>query len=116
MFLFCFSFCFVFVCGLVLVSQVLVYGECLEGFDYVYLVYYLDFIFQGQLLSMVYFDVVLKKVNGCIILFMYGKNFCVGIWECIIDVFVDVGYWVIVVDQVGFCKLSKLVYYQYSFQ
>lgn len=37
-------------------------------------------------------------LNGCIVVLLYGKNFCVVIWEDMIGVLSCVGYCVIVLD------------------
>lgn len=65
---------------------------------------------------MVYLDVLLVGIVfvGMVVL-LYGKNFCVVIWKDSIVVFIVVGYWVIVLDQIGFCKFSKFECYQYLF-
>lgn len=106
----------VVVVGVVFVKIGFVYGLCLEGFDYLVLVKFFKFELQGNVLEMVYLDVVFKQFNGQVVVLLYGKNFCVVIWEGMIVVFIGVGYCVIVFDQIGFCKLSKLCVYQYMFQ
>lgn len=104
-----------FVCFLLIVLVVFIYGSWLEGFDYGYLVKIFVLELQWQLLEMVYLDIVLKKVFIGVVVLLYGKNFCVVIWKELIKLLVVVGYWVIVLDQVGFCKFSKFECYQYMF-
>jgi pimeloyl-ACP methyl ester carboxylesterase len=93
-----------------------VYGPELEGFDYPYPVKQFDFASQGQNLHMAYMDVApATEAHGTIVL-LHGKNFCGATWEASIGVLSQAGYRVIVPDQIGFCKSSKLAAYQFTFQ
>ena len=47
---------------------------------------------------------------------LHGKNFCAATWETTIKALVDAGYRVVAPDQIGFCKSSKPLAYQFTFQ
>lgn len=91
-------------------------GYRLQNFDYPYPVQYHHFDSQQQSLEMAYLDVRPEgQVNGKTILLMHGKNFCAATWGSVIKSLAASGYRVIAPDQVGFCKSSKPLDYQYSF-
>jgi pimeloyl-ACP methyl ester carboxylesterase len=93
------------------------YGTELEGFPYPYAVEHFRFASQEQDLQMGYMDVSPKGLpNGHTVVLMHGKNFCGATWETTIAVLTDVGYRVVVPDQIGFCSSTKPEHYQYSFQ
>ncbi len=92
------------------------YGPELEGFDYPAPVERFRFTSQRQPLQMAYLDVRAEQPNGRTVVLLHGKNFCAATWEGTMRVLQAQGYRVIVPDQVGFCKSSKPVAYQYSFQ
>jgi pimeloyl-ACP methyl ester carboxylesterase len=50
-----------------------------------------------------------------IVVLLHGKNFCAGTWRDTIKALSAAGYRVIAPDQIGFCKSSKPLRYQYSF-
>jgi len=91
------------------------YGANLEHFEYPYPVH--DFVFesQRQALRMAYMDVRPEGNPVATAVLLHGKNFCGAYWHQTIDRLVDLGYRVVVPDQVGFCKSMKPDYYQYSF-
>lgn len=92
------------------------YGGQLQGFDYAFPVRTFDFRSQGQSLQMAYLDVApTGTANGRTVLLLHGKNFCAGTWESTIRALVADGYRVVAPDQVGFCKSSKPMGYQFSF-
>jgi pimeloyl-ACP methyl ester carboxylesterase len=91
------------------------YGAMLEGFDYDRPVNHFDFQSQGEKLRMAYIDVKPENFNGRTVVLMHGKNFCAGTWEGSIAALSKAGYRVIAPDQVGFCKSTKPLRYQYSF-
>lgn len=94
-----------------------VYGPELEGFNYPYPVQQFTFTSQKQLLHMAYMDVApVGAVNGRIVVLLHGKNFCAATWKTSIDALSQAGYRVIAIDQIGFCKSTKPLSYQYSFQ
>ncbi|WP_447555594.1 alpha/beta fold hydrolase [Vreelandella sp. EE22] len=91
-------------------------GE-LSGFEYAYPVERFEFESQGQQMQMAYLDVQPEEgnVNGRTLVLMHGKNFCAGTWEATIEALVEEGYRVIAPDQIGFCKSTKPLHYQFSF-
>lgn len=92
------------------------YGPELEGFTYPAPVHRFDFTSQGEALHMAYLDVQPEQPNGRVAVLLHGKNFCSATWEGTIRRLSDAGYRVIAPDQIGFCKSSKPMRYQYSFQ
>jgi pimeloyl-ACP methyl ester carboxylesterase len=94
-----------------------VYGPELEGFTYPYPVQQYQFTSQGTALHMAYMDMKpTGAANGRTAVLLHGKNFCGATWDATIKSLVGAGYRVIAPDQVGFCKSSKPVHYQYTFQ
>jgi len=92
------------------------YGMRLEGFAYPWPVAQYHFGSQDQTLEMAYMDVKPARPTGRTAVLLHGKNFCAATWQDTISVLVDAGYRVIAPDQIGFCKSSKPVRYQFSFQ
>jgi pimeloyl-ACP methyl ester carboxylesterase len=54
--------------------------------------------------------------NGRTAVLLHGRNFCAATWETSIKALTEAGYRVIAPDQIGFCKSSKLIHYQFSIQ
>jgi pimeloyl-ACP methyl ester carboxylesterase len=92
------------------------YGAELEGFDYPYEVHRFQFTSQEDEVFMAYMDVLPQQSNGRTAVLLHGRNFCAATWENSINVLREVGYRVIAPDQIGFCKSSKPVHYQFSIQ
>jgi pimeloyl-ACP methyl ester carboxylesterase len=92
------------------------YGSQLEGFDYPYEVHRFQFTSQGADLSMAYMDVIPQQPNGRTAVLLHGRNFCAATWETSLKVLSGAGYRVIAPDQIGFCKSSKPLDYQFSIQ
>lgn len=92
------------------------YGAELEGFDYPYEIQRFQFTSQGEDVFMAYMDVLPRQSNGRTAVLLHGRNFCAATWESSINVLRQAGYRVIAPDQVGFCKSSKPVHYQFSIQ
>jgi pimeloyl-ACP methyl ester carboxylesterase len=93
------------------------YGPELEGFSYPFRVSYFSFTSQHQALRMAYMDVKpADAANGRTVVMLHGKNFCAATWDHTIPALTQAGYRVIAIDQVGFCKSSKPIAYQFSFQ
>ena len=90
------------------------YGPELEGFAYPYEVHRFQFTSQWDEVFMAYMDVRPQQSNGRTAVLMHGRNFCAATWESSIKVLRDAGYRVIAPDQIGFCKSSKPVHYQFS--
>ena len=93
------------------------YGARLEGFEYAWPVALHGFESQRQTLEMAYLDIApTVEANGRTVLLLHGKNFCAGTWEATIHALIGAGFRVIAPDQVGFCKSTKPMGYQFSFQ
>jgi pimeloyl-ACP methyl ester carboxylesterase len=92
------------------------YGPELEGFDYPYDLHRFQFSSQGEDVHMEYMDVLPEQSNGRTAILLHGRNFCAATWEKSIEVLRKAGYRVIAPDQIGFCKSSKPVHYQFSIQ
>ncbi|KAI0160001.1 alpha/beta-hydrolase [Hypoxylon sp. FL1284] len=72
---------------------------------------------QRQDVEMAFMDVEpTVQPNGKVAICLHGKNFCGPTWEETARRLADVGYRVILPDQVGFCKSSKPKSYQYTLQ
>jgi pimeloyl-ACP methyl ester carboxylesterase len=93
-----------------------VYGPELEGFAYPYEVQRYSFTSQGVDLTMAYMDVKPPTPNGKTAVLLHGRNFCAATWETTIAALSTAGYRVIAPDQIGFCKSSKPIGYQFSIQ
>ncbi|WP_421566389.1 alpha/beta fold hydrolase [Ochrobactrum sp. EDr1-4] len=100
-------------CALLITTPALA-DPFLAGFDYGWAVNFQTIISQKQALRMAYIDVKPKQANGHTAVLLHGKNFCAGTWETTIKSLSDAGYRVIAPDQVGFCKSSKPMVYQYG--
>jgi len=102
--------------AVLLATPAAAYGPELEGFAYPYPVHDFSFDSQGERLTMRYMDVAPAKPNGATVVLLHGKNFCAATWENQIAALTEAGYRVVAPDQIGFCKSSKPVAYQFSFQ
>jgi pimeloyl-ACP methyl ester carboxylesterase len=92
------------------------YGPELQGFDYPWPVRHFRFNSQGVTLDMAYMDVMPAMPNGQTAVLLHGKNFCAATWQSTIVPLREAGYRVIAPDQIGFCKSTKPLHYQFSFQ
>jgi len=90
------------------------YGPRLEGFDYPFPVREFRTVAQGQSVEMAYMELAPARPNGRTVVLLHGKNFCGATWGDTARVLAATGYRVIVPDQIGFCKSSKPMGYQYS--
>lgn len=73
---------------------------------YPYPVNYFKLIIENQPVQMAYMDVQPQKANGKIIILFHGKNFNGFYWKDVIPYLNNLGYRVIVPDQVGWGKSS----------
>ena len=96
-------------------AQDQMYGAELEGFDYPAPVQKFSFNSQQQAVHMAYLDIQPAKANGHVVVLLHGKNFCAATWQATYEVLQGYGFRVIVPDQIGFCKSSKPIGYEYSF-
>ncbi|MEB0281601.1 alpha/beta hydrolase [Sphingomonas sp. 10B4] len=91
-------------------------GANLESFAYPFPVRWYETQSQGAPVRMAYLDVApTSAANGKTVVLLHGKNFCSATWQ---DTIVDLaahGYRVLAPDQIGFCKSSKPIGYQYSY-
>jgi pimeloyl-ACP methyl ester carboxylesterase len=88
----------------------------LTDFAYPHPVERFDFVSQGQALTMAYMDVAPAGApNGKTAVLLHGKNFCGATFESQMEALTAAGYRVVAPDQIGFCKSSKPMGYQYGF-
>lgn len=95
------------------------YGPDLEGFRYPYGVELYSFKTQAQSYVMAYMDVGPNNIGigtGRTAVLLHGRRFCGGTWGPTIAALHAAGFRVVVPDQLGFCKSSKPINYQYSFE
>ena len=86
----------------------------LENVKYPYPVSFLPIRVDGQDVRMAYMDIKPAKANGKAVILFHGKNFGGYYWTNVIQTLSEKGYRVIVPDQIGFGKSSK-VFIHYSF-
>jgi pimeloyl-ACP methyl ester carboxylesterase len=91
------------------------YDQALSGYAYPYEVKYLPISLQGFELRLAYMDVSPAKPNGRTVLLLHGKNFSGAYWQRTAARLSELGYRVVLPDQLGFGKSSKPVGVQYSF-
>src|SRR5215831_18645136 len=82
------------------------YGIAL-GFPYPSPVNLLPLVNEGEDLRMAYMDVAPSQPNGRTVVLLHGRNFPASSWAPVIKVLSEVGYRVVVPDQIGFGKSSK---------
>lgn len=95
------------------------YGVNLEGFPYPHKVELYGFRTQAQSYFMAYMDVGPDRTGigtGRTAVLLHGRRYCGGTWQQTIAALHDAGFRVIVPDQLGFCRSSKPVNYQYTFE
>ena len=95
------------------------YGPDLEGFKYPYGVALHSFKTQAQTYVMAYMDVGPSTTGigtGRTAVLLHGRRFCGGTWGPTIAALHSAGFRVVVPDQLGFCKSSKPINYQYTFE
>jgi pimeloyl-ACP methyl ester carboxylesterase len=106
-------------------SRPLAYGPDLQGFDYPYPVRLYSFKTEAQSYMMAYMDVAAPKEPpgakpalgaGRTVVLLHGEGFCGASWQTTIAALHEAGFRVVVPDQIAFCKSSKPINYQYSFQ
>ena len=95
------------------------YGPNLEGFKYPYGVGIYSFRTQAQNYIMAYMDVGPDRTGigtGRTAVLLHGWRFCGGTWGPTMTALHEAGFRVVVPDQIGFCKSSKPINYQYTFE
>jgi pimeloyl-ACP methyl ester carboxylesterase len=83
------------------------YGIALEGFAYPYSVSLLPLVNDGERVAMAYMDVAPAQPNGRTVVLLHGRNFPSSYWAPVIKTLSEIGYRVVVPDQIGFGKSSK---------
>lgn len=74
--------------------------------DYPYPVNYFKLSIEGQAVQMAYMDVKPTKANGQTAILFHGKNFNGFYWKTVVPFLNEIGYRVIVPDQIGWGKSS----------
>ncbi len=100
-------------------AAVPVYGPNLEGFAYPYPVEFYPLRTQAQSNWMAYMDVPPAgkgPVRGRTVALLSGRSFCAASWSSAIGALSRAGFRVLAPDQLGLCKSSKPITYQYSFE
>lgn len=92
-----------------------------SNFTYPYPVQVYKFVSQNQDLEMAFMDVqpasnATTTGDEKVVVLLHGKNFCGATWNETIIQLTNNGYRVIAPDQVGWCKSTKPVGYQFTFQ
>ncbi len=83
-------------------------GIGIEGWPYPHPVHLFDLTEAGQPLRMAYMDVTpTAPPNGRTVVLLHGKNFSSDYWADVIADLANLGYRVVVPDQIGFNKSSK---------
>ncbi len=98
------------------VSGVVDLGANLERFAYPWPVRQMAVpLASGEAAQVAFMDVRPKGAgNGRTVVLLHGKNFCGATWEATARALLADGYRVVIPDQIGFCKSSKPVGYQYT--
>ncbi len=91
-------------------------GANLETIKYPFPPHYLTLNIQGETLKLAYMDAKPQAPNGETVLLLHGKNFNGAYWEQTAKHLNQLGYRVVMPDQIGFGKSSKPNRIQYSFQ
>lgn len=92
-----------------------------SNFTYPYPVKVYNFPSQRLSLQMAFMDVAPStasntSIDAPVAVLLHGKNFCGATWNETIIRLTGAGYRVIAPDQVGWCKSTKPVGYQFTFQ
>jgi pimeloyl-ACP methyl ester carboxylesterase len=90
------------------------YDKRLSNYSYPFNVKYFSFESQSQPLSMAYMYLPAQN-NMPVITLLHGKNFTAAYWQQTANALHQLGYGVLMPDQIGFGKSSKPIHYQYSF-
>jgi pimeloyl-ACP methyl ester carboxylesterase len=92
------------------------YNSELDGYSYPFKVETFKLSSQNQELKMAYMDLKPEKVKkDKVVVLLHGKNFAGYYFERMANDLVDAGYRVIIPDQIGFGKSTKVRAYQFSF-
>ncbi|MFC7292989.1 alpha/beta fold hydrolase [Hirschia litorea] len=91
------------------------YDASLEKYAYPFAVEAYQFDSQGQTLEMAYMYLPESQAGKGVVTLLHGKNFNGAYWEKTANYLHELGYGVLIPDQIGFGKSSKPTDYQYSF-
>jgi len=91
------------------------YDAMLSAYKYPFDVHSYNFESQGKALKMAYMYLPATSADKATITLIHGKNFNGAYWEKTANFLHNLGYGVIIPDQIGFGKSSKPTDYQYSF-
>ena len=92
------------------------YDKLLTGYPYPFPTNTYEFESQGKVLTMNYMYLPPKDANLPVVTLLHGKNFNGAYWQQTAEYIHDLGYGVLMPDQIGFGKSSKPVDYQFSFE
>ena len=94
------------------------FGSNLEGYTYPFPISQYPLKTQAQNYAMAYMDVAAPAgaAQHPPVVLLHGTEFCGAMWQHTIEALHGAGFRVLVPDQIGSCKSSKPVNYQYSFQ
>ena len=95
-------------------NEKLSYTADLSGYEYPFPVKFFNFESQGTKLSMAYMHLPASEGMETVVL-LHGKNFNGAYWQETANYLHELGYGVVMPDQIGFGKSSKPIDYQYSF-
>lgn len=87
----------------------------LKNYQYPYDVFFHTVSLADKTYQMAYMDVKPQKPNGKSIVLLHGKNFSGNYWEKTAQKLLDLGYRVVIPDQIGFGKSSKPEVFPFSF-
>ena len=96
--------------------SVLSFDESLSAYQYPYEVSRYRFSSQGESLEMAYMYLAPKTLAVGSVMLLHGKNFNGAYWKETANMLHELGYGVVIPDQIGFGKSSKPIDYQYTFE
>ncbi len=99
----------------VVAAEEVSFEKSLEKYPYPFEVKTYQFDSQGMALEMAYMYLPPSQPERGVVTLLHGKNFNAAYWEQTANYLQEMGYGVLMPDQVGFGKSSKPTDYQYSF-
>jgi pimeloyl-ACP methyl ester carboxylesterase len=93
--------------GALILASIGITDASSQDLQYPYPLKYLQFQVEHQPVRMAYMDVASQKPNGRSVILFHGKNFNGFYWKDVIVFLNELGYRVIVPDQIGFGESSK---------
>lgn len=92
------------------------FDESLSAYQYPHEVSRYRFSSQGESLEMAYMYLAPKTLAVGSVMLLHGKNFNGAYWKETANMLHEMGFGVVIPDQIGFGKSSKPIDYQYSFE